>query len=256
VDKILVQAAIGTERRMLMHYVMSDIHGCYFEYLNALEYTGFNNKDTLYILGDCVDRGLEPVRLLQDMMSRPNIVPLMGNHDLEALVILDGLFMKHNNVEKDTGMDFTEMAPGWLADGGKSTMKEFLNLSYRSKQDVLKYLSGFSLYKEIEVNGRRYLMVHGGLEPFSPDKKIEDYDLTDLLLARPDYEKVYFKDKYTITGHTPTILSQKGNKGTIIHKNNHIAIDCGCVFGYNLAVLCLETGREYYIPYNKYKQQC
>ena len=34
--------------------------------------------------------------------------------------------------------------------------------------------------------------------------------------------------------------------GKII-KNNHIAIDCGCVFGYGLGCICLDDMKEYYL---------
>lgn len=42
---------------MSMHYVISDIHGCYNEYIKALKKVNFNDNDTLYVLGDCIDRG-------------------------------------------------------------------------------------------------------------------------------------------------------------------------------------------------------
>lgn len=64
-----------------MAYVMSDIHGMYDKYKAMLEKISFSDKDALYILGDVVDRGENPVDVLLDMMSRPNVYPIMGNHD-------------------------------------------------------------------------------------------------------------------------------------------------------------------------------
>ena len=63
-----------------MHYVMSDLHGCYEEYLELLRKIRFSDEDVLYVLGDVIDRGPEPVTLLQDMMMRSNVIPLIGNH--------------------------------------------------------------------------------------------------------------------------------------------------------------------------------
>lgn len=40
-----------------MIYCMSDLHGCYRQYMAMLEKIGFSDEDTLYILGDTVDRG-------------------------------------------------------------------------------------------------------------------------------------------------------------------------------------------------------
>ena len=44
-----------------MRYIIADIHGCYNEYINLLKKIKFTDKDTLYILGDVVDRGPEPI---------------------------------------------------------------------------------------------------------------------------------------------------------------------------------------------------
>ena len=74
------------------------------------------------------------------------------------------------------------------------------------------------------------------LENFKENKPIDSYKLDELIYDRTDYDKTYFKDKILITGHTPTIHIDKNMKGKIIHKNNHIAIDCGCVFGYGLGL--------------------
>ena len=40
-----------------MIYVISDLHGCYEEYIKMLELINFNGNDTLYVLGDICDRG-------------------------------------------------------------------------------------------------------------------------------------------------------------------------------------------------------
>lgn len=227
-------------------FVMSDIHGCYREYRRLLQIIRFREEDMLYVIGDYVDKGDAPMELLKDMMARPNVVPLMGNHDLEALVILRRLNeVRAHGEEPDSA--FAESVKDWLMDGGQPTLNGFLELAFEERQGILAYLETFFPYLEIEAGGKQYLLVHGGLEPFVPEQKIEDYDILQLLLSRPDYEKRYFQDRYTVTGHTPTPVAQKGNRGAVIRKNNHLAIDCGCVYGYRLAAVCLETGREYYV---------
>ena len=56
-----------------MRYIISDIHGCYDQYQMLLEKIHFSGNDKLYVLGDAVDRGPEPVQVLQDMRRRPNV---------------------------------------------------------------------------------------------------------------------------------------------------------------------------------------
>ena len=64
-----------------MTYVISDIHGQYEKYIAMLEKISFSDDDTLYVLGDVVDRGEGSMRILYDMSMRPNVIPIMGNHE-------------------------------------------------------------------------------------------------------------------------------------------------------------------------------
>ena len=59
-----------------MLYAMSDLHGEYQKYLAMLEKIKFNQEDTLYLLGDLVDRGPEPVKILHHAAAQ--CVPLIG----------------------------------------------------------------------------------------------------------------------------------------------------------------------------------
>lgn len=42
----------------------------------------FSDSDMLYILGDVVDRGPYPIKVLLDLMDRPNVVCIAGNHEV------------------------------------------------------------------------------------------------------------------------------------------------------------------------------
>ena len=57
-----------------MRYIVSDLHGCFEQYQELLAKIDFSETDELYVLGDVVDRGPEPIRILQDMMKRPNVI--------------------------------------------------------------------------------------------------------------------------------------------------------------------------------------
>ena len=81
-----------------MVYAMSDLHGCYDLYIKMLEKINFSDEDTLYILGDIVDRGPDGIKIYQDMMKRKNVIPLLGNHDYTALRMFK---MIHNKEESD-----------------------------------------------------------------------------------------------------------------------------------------------------------
>ena len=69
-----------------MTYVMSDLHGQYGKYLKMLEKIELKDSDDLYILGDIVDRGPGSVEILKDMSMRDNVFPILGNHDMTAVI--------------------------------------------------------------------------------------------------------------------------------------------------------------------------
>ena len=59
-------------------YVISDIHGEYDLFMKMLEKIKFQDIDTLYILGDILDRGPNPIQLLRRLMEMPNAIPIVG----------------------------------------------------------------------------------------------------------------------------------------------------------------------------------
>ena len=64
-----------------MNYVIADIHGCYEEYMELIHKINLLDADHLYILGDALDRGPEPMKVLLDIMNRKNMTYIIGNHD-------------------------------------------------------------------------------------------------------------------------------------------------------------------------------
>ena len=71
-----------------MTYLMADAHGCYQEFLQLLETIGFSADDELFLLGDVVDRGPEPIPLLRHIIRDPRCSLLLGNHEAFMLAVL------------------------------------------------------------------------------------------------------------------------------------------------------------------------
>ncbi len=230
-------------------YCMSDIHGEYEAYKALLERIGFSGRDTLYVLGDAIDRGPRSMDVLMDMMMRPNVIPLIGNHEYMALSCLR--FLASEITEESLDRVDDDAIRGlleWQTVGGSETIESFGRLSAEDKADVLEYLEEFSLYEEVRCGGEDYVLVHAGLLNFSPERPLSDYSLPEMVFRVPDYSKVYYPDKYLVTGHLPTAaIKDNPAPGRVYRANRHIAIDCGCTFGGSLAAICLETGEEFYI---------
>lgn len=232
-----------------MIYVISDLHGCYEQYKQMLEKIQFNNDDTLYVLGDVIDRGDSGIKILLDMMRRNNVIPILGNHEYMAYSVLKKLNVEITalNYDKHLDSDSVQMYENWMFNGGITTIQEFSKLDRVQRDAIIEYIGEFALYEELEVGENKFVLVHGGLVGFSEEKSLADYDIHDMIWGRCDYARQYYPDKYLITGHTPTHNIDNGYKGKIYCKNNHIAIDCGVVYGGKLGCICLDTLEEFYV---------
>lgn len=231
-------------------YVMSDLHGEYEKYCRMLEKIRFSENDDMFILGDIVDRGPKPVEILKDMMYRPNVYPIMGNHDFMAHDILSKLAVEitSENAEKQVDVLAMNELIDWLYEGGKPTMEGFQALTAAERKEILDYMADFSLYEVIDVGEKTFILLHAGLGNFRPDKKLSEYTVPELITGRHDPDIRYFDDDliFIVTGHTPTPYFS--GKADIYHSHNNICIDCGaCSPGGRLACLCLETMKEYYV---------
>ncbi|MBO5265973.1 MAG: fructose-bisphosphatase class III [Ruminiclostridium sp.] len=231
-----------------MHYVMSDIHGMYDKYIEMLDKIKLKDEDTLFILGDVVDRGDKPVEILCDMMSRSNVYPLMGNHDLLALDVMRKLAVEitENNYLTQIDEALLNELSDWQFNGGGVTLSAFAKLPKDELSDILDYMSEFSFYEVIDIKESTFILTHAGLGNFRKGKKISEYTPEELLISRPDPRIRYFDDEsvFIVSGHTPTTVIS--GKTEIFKENGNICIDCGACSGGRLACFCLETFEEFY----------
>lgn len=230
-------------------YIISDIHGEYDLFIELLDKIKLKKEDTLYILGDVLDRGPHPIKTLRKLMEMPNAVCMVGNHELMALDCLEFLMKEITDMSiEELDEKMLDNLVTWQYNGSKTTIEEFRALSHEMQLEVIEFIKEFLIYEELTVNGKDFLLVHAGLGSYRPERDIEDYSLKELVWDRARYDIQYFEDVYVVTGHTPT-QQIIGNPvpGYIFKENNHIAIDCGCYRpNGRLAAICLDTGDEFY----------
>lgn len=231
-----------------MIYVIGDIHGSKDKYDEMLSKISPKDTDAIFVLGDIIDIGEDSIEILQDMMYRANIYPVLGEHEYMAKKILP-LISDAKNLDQakdmlsgDDKADFEK----WLGMKSEKTISDFLSLDSDDKEGIIDYLSEFQAYEEVEAGGKTFVLTHAGIDNFDPDKDLEDYSEEDFVFAKTDYSKVYFKNKYLITGHTPTVAINQKLMGKVYSKNGHIAIDCGAAYGGKLAAICLDALKLYY----------
>lgn len=231
-----------------MIYVMSDLHGDYSKYLKAMNQIDLKDNDTLIVLGDILDRGTQPIKILQDLMTRKNVIPLLGNHEYMALKVLDHYSFQEtdNKIRKYGIQSIRGDMLAWMLNGGKTTLEELWQIDDDERNNIIDYIRSFKLFIQLECNSKQYILVHGGIPDFDERKSLSEYSVKELTCERTNYDMIYYSDKILITGHTPTRKIDPVNGDKIIKKNNHIALDCGCGLGGALGVICLDDGKEYY----------
>lgn len=111
-----------------MIYAMSDIHGCYKEFLQALELIDLSGNNKLILLGDYIHGGkdsyqvLDKIIELQNKYGKDKVVVLMGNH--EEMVIefgepIDNNYKNtsENNMPDDYYLNFLKSLKRYYVEG-------------------------------------------------------------------------------------------------------------------------------------------
>lgn len=235
-----------------MIFVTSDIHGRWEKYRALLEKISTTDQNnTIYLLGDFIDRGDDGCKILLDAMQRPNIIPILGNHELTAAICLPWILREvtDQNLSALREEQFAALQE-WILNGGTPTLRELKKLSMSKRKAILEYIREMDVYIEVEAGGRSFLLTHAGLNHFVPGKPFDEYKLTDYIFSRSILEQDFYSDKYLVYGHTPTQILHKqlgeAPANDIIFYKSQIAIDCGCGFGGPLGCLCLDTMESFY----------
>lgn len=213
-----------------MIYCMSDIHGEVERFRNMMSLIEFSEQDTLYIIGDVIDRNPGGAALLKTILDTPNMVMLLGNHEKMCLETL--------------GPDTFEGAQArWYRNGGDITHNE---LKTWPEEDVIRLLNAIGslpLSAEIEVGGQMYHLVHG-----FPGETVRDQ-----IWGRPTADTPRpFPDRITVFGHTAAckLYDDYDHPFRIWHGDGMIDIDCGCAYRSEhkrLGCLRLDDMKEFYI---------
>ena len=229
-----------------MIYVVSDLHGSFDKFKKLLKEIRFGDSDVMYVVGDVLDYGDEPIELLCDLSMRYNVIPIVGDHDYRALKLLCALDKMLRGESAPDPEVLSEMT-AWIQDGGQKTMEGFKALDEDMKEGVIEYLEDMSLYEEVEVKGKKYLLLHAGIADFDADTPLDDYMPEDLIYHSADVSRQLIDGVTLVVGHRPTYEIEGAEKGKIYHGEGVIAIDCGAAFGEPLGCICLDNGKEYYI---------
>ena len=123
----------------MAHYLIGDVQGCDDALGRLLGAVGFSpSRDTLYVLGDLVNRGPQSAQVLRRLAAYGDAAQcLLGNHDLSLLAVAHGV----RAPRRDDTMGSVLDAP--------------------DRDALLEWLR----HRRMALHAHGWLMVHGGVLP-------------------------------------------------------------------------------------------
>lgn len=229
-------------------YVTADLHGMkLFDFQRMLEAAEFSEGDRLYVLGDVIDRRNDGgVELLLWIMKQKNISMLLGNHEDMLRECEFALGEVSESTVRGINAKSMSILSTYRGNGGDYTIEALNALGHAKTERIMDFLWSLPLYQQIEVNDKKYVLVHAGLGGFDAEKPLSEYTKSDLVWTRPSYWTKYYGDKTVIFGHTPTVYYGSESAGRILKRDTWIDIDTGAVFGNKAAIMRLEDMAEFY----------
>ena len=219
----------------MARYACSDLHGRYD--LAQLVLSNLKDSDTLFFLGDAIDRGPQSWDTLQILLNDPRVCFFIGNHE-DFLVKLYG---ELDSVYIDCYHRFRWEIPSiWDYNGGRDMMQKCDDLRERDPealQSLVTRISSSCRKLEFVNNaGKTIILSHAG---FTPGQEYRDPDMQIWNRAHitnnwPKAEQ--YKDTYIIHGHTIAeyIPSKHWNTpadGPLFYSNGHkIDLDMGSAY--------------------------
>ena len=204
--------------------VLSDLHGCFDEFLAA--YNKFK-PDYVILGGDLSDRGPKSRELFEFVLNNDNVYSVIGNHDDKLKRYLLGNKIKIGN-------------------GLQETIDQISDWDQEKKQKLYRWLQ--SLPSIIKLP-KDYVVVHGGFNPNYPlNKQMYETCLYIRTFGGAGWDDNDYPNWYQCDLDSD-LKQYKILFGHITHpianvKENIIALDMGAAFGKGLRCILIDTNGE------------
>lgn len=263
-------------------YAIGDLQGCYKEFRQLLDLTGFDSAtDKLWLVGDIVNRGPDSLALLRFVrMLGDAAVVVLGNHDLHLLMVAEGYAKLHRSdtlqeildaPDRDELLDWLRRQRLLHVEGDYVMVHAGLLPSWSVAQAGL-------LAQEVETALRgkefRNFCAHMyGNQPDRWDDSLEGYDrlrvitnaMTRMRVCTPD-GRMNFSHKGRVqdtpAGYLPwfeapnrvsrqstsTIICGHWSALDLLVRDKLIALDTGCLWGGSLTAIRLQDRKVFQAP--------
>ena len=251
-------------------YVIGDIHGCYNEWItlkNRIE--SMDSKAKFILVGDIIDRGPDTIKMIDWAMrhvtENGKYQMIMGNHELERTINWNRYYKPIRSYCKNDMIESKHLVHDSY---NFAKVLEQENKTWQYMRDFLDWCEKLPFFKDITINGIRFIIVHANL-PYSvidentweirEPKTLREKDFITFDRECGDFDKI--PNTMLVHGHNASVFPDsfhyslditEEDLGKIIYMENRINLDCGLVYRQygrpgNLAALRLDDLEEFYL---------
>ncbi len=184
---------------MNKHYCCTDLHGMLDLWLQIARYC--DKTDTIYFLGDAIDRGKDGMAVMKNLLLDSRVIYLKGNHeDLMADAVAEVL-----------GASYLDIFHTWMYNGAQDTWKDLSQYADGSKEWFMNKILAMP-DNEVYINpkGQHIFLSHAGTaldyEPYEllyAEKEGNRYLWDRFHINKPWPKDKKYKDWYVVHGHSP-----------------------------------------------------
>lgn len=264
----------------MANYAIGDIQGCYHALQGLLQRIQFDtDHDRLYLLGDLVNRGNGSLAVLRWAVEhKTSVVSVLGNHDLHALAMAEGLARAHrgDTLEALLAAEDAPQLLGWLRQQRLVHVVDGDLLVHAGLLPEWTAAQAVSLAAEVEQvlhapDYRDFLAQMYGNQPDRWDGSLRGMDrlrlivnaMTRLRVCKPD-GSIDFRFKgelqdlpvacapwFDMPGRQSrdtTIVFGHWSALGLLQRDDVQALDTGCLWGGRLTALRLQDRQVFQVP--------
>lgn len=178
--------------------VVSDVHGFFNEMVYALNEINFNpENDILVSLGDNIDRGPDPEKVINYLMNLPRAILVRGNHTDLMEALLERKYPKSFDYSNGTFQSVLDLAPN---------AKTFEEACIVAEQKVKPFFEKEVNYFETE----NYIFVHSFIPLINKDGLPMYYTRNRKFEFNPDWRYAHASEWEEARWGNPFDLASKG----------------------------------------------
>lgn len=264
-------------------YAIGDIQGCFDELQTLLAHIHFHpEEDTLWLVGDLVNRGPKSLEVLRFIKNLPNAITVLGNHDLHLLAVYNGYSgntetldeilnapdaktlidwlrlqpILHHDPKLGYAMTHAGIYPHWDLETAKGYAKELEDvLRAESYTEILPHLYGNhpNMWSPdlTQMERLRFIMNAFMRMRFCDREGKLDFDYRGPAGSQPDEYIPWYEVSDRKTKNINIIFGHWAALNGKVSVPHLYALDTGCVWGNYLTALRLEDGARFRVRPNK-----